>query len=82
MIWQDHETGVCVVTHELFSRPARLIVVVMLLAAENSQWTTDELKAVISKCETLLGYTLQKNEETPTITLCELEHLCPIPHTL
>jgi hypothetical protein len=77
MIWQDRETGVCVVTHELYSRPARLIGVVMLLAAEKSQWTTDGLKAVISKYETLPGCTLQKNEETSTITLCELEHLCP-----
>jgi hypothetical protein len=72
MIWQDRETGVCVVTHELYSRPAGLIGVVMLLAAEKSQWTTDELKAVITKYETLLGCTLQKNEETSIITLCEL----------
>jgi hypothetical protein len=54
----------------------------MLLAAEKSQWTTDGLKAVISKYETLPGCTLQKNEETSVVTLCELEHLCPIPHTL
>jgi len=77
IIWQDRETGVCVVTHELYSRPARLIGVVMLLAAEKSQWTTDELKAVISKYETLPGRTLQKNEDPSTITLCELKHLCP-----
>ena len=51
IIWQDRETGVCVVTHELYSRRARLIGVVMLLAAEKSQWTTDEPKAVITKCE-------------------------------
>jgi hypothetical protein len=76
MIWQDRETGVYVVTHELYSRPARLIGVVMLLAAEKSQWTTDELKAVITKYETLPGCTLQKNEETSVVTLCELEHLC------
>ena len=81
MIWQDRETGVYVVTHELYSRPARLIGVVMPLAAQKSQWTTDELKAVITKYETLPGCTLQKNEETSIITLCELEHLCPIPHT-
>jgi len=55
IIWQDRETGVYVVTHELRSRPARLIGVVMPLAAEKSQWTTDELKAVISKYETLPG---------------------------
>jgi hypothetical protein len=54
----------------------------MPLAAEKSQWTTDELKAVISKYETLLGCTLQKNEEISVIMLCELEHPCPIPHTL
>jgi hypothetical protein len=82
IIWQDRETGVCMVTHELYSRPARLIGVAMLLAAEKSQWTTDELKAVIIKYETLPGCTLQKNEETSVVTLCELEHLCPIPHTL
>ncbi|MCJ7430931.1 hypothetical protein MUO83_06945 [Candidatus Bathyarchaeota archaeon] len=64
------------------ARPTRLIGVVMLLAAEKSQWTTDGLKAVISKYETLPGCTLQKNEETSVVTLCELEHLCPIPHTL
>jgi hypothetical protein len=82
IIWQDRETGVCVVTHDLYSRPARLIGVVMLLAAEKSQWTTDELKAVITKYKTLPGCTLQKNEETSIITLCEPEDLCPIPHTL
>ena len=60
MIWQDRETGVYVVTHELYSRPARLIGV-MLLAAEKSQWTTDEPKAVITKYKTLPCYTLQKN---------------------
>jgi hypothetical protein len=81
IIWQDRETGVYVATHELYSRPAKLIGVVMPLAARKSQWTTDELKAVITKYETLPGCTLQKNEETPIITLCELEHLCPIPHT-
>jgi hypothetical protein len=53
----------------------------MLLAAEKSQWTTDELKAVVTKYETLPCYTLQKNGETSIITLCELEHVCPIPHT-
>ena len=63
------------VTHKLYSRPARLIGVVMPLAAEKSQWTTDGLKAVISKYEALPGCTVQKNEETSTITLCELEHL-------
>jgi len=77
IIWQDRETGVYVVTHELYSRPTRPIGVVMPLAAEKSQWTTDEPKAVITKHETLLGCTLQKNEETSIITLCELEHLCP-----
>ena len=82
IIWQARETGVYVVTHELRSRPARLIGVVMPLAAEESQWTTDGLKAVISKYETLLGCILQKNEEISVVTLCELEHLCPIPHTL
>jgi hypothetical protein len=77
IIWQDRETGVYVVTHELYSRPARLIGVVMLLAAERSQWTTDELKAVITKYGALPGCTLQKNEDPSIITLCELEHLCP-----
>jgi hypothetical protein len=82
IIWQYRETGVCVVTHGLCSRPAGLIGVVMLLAAEKSPWTTDGLKAVISKYETLLGCTLQKNGEISVVTLCELERLCPIPHTL
>jgi len=82
MIWQDRETGVCVVTRKLYSRPARLIGVVMLLAAEKSQWTTDGLKAVISKYETLPGCAPQKNGEISVVTLCELERLCPIPHAL
>jgi hypothetical protein len=55
IIWQDRETSVYVATHELYSRPAKLIGVVMPLAAEKSQWTTDELKAVITKYETLPG---------------------------
>lgn len=53
----------------------------MPLAAERSQWTINELKAAVSKYETLLGYILQKNEEI-SITLCELAHLCPVPLTL
>jgi hypothetical protein len=77
IIWQDRETGVYVATHELYSRPAKLIGIVMPLAAQKSQWTTDELKAVITKYETLPGCTLQKNEEISVVTLCELEHLCP-----
>ena len=32
MIWMDEASGVCVVTHELFSRPASLIGVVLPLA--------------------------------------------------
>lgn len=31
MIWTDEASGVCVVTHELFSRPASLIGVVLPL---------------------------------------------------
>jgi hypothetical protein len=65
MIWMDEKTGVCVVTHELFSRPAQLIGVVMPLVSRKHTWTSEELKAVVTRYESKLGYKLQKDQETP-----------------
>ena len=83
MIWQDEATGICVVTHELFSRPAQLIGIVMPLVSKKQEWTSEELKAVVARYEAKLGYELQKDQETPQILrLGEVEKLCPLDHVL
>ena len=83
MIWMDMETGVCVVTHELFSSPVQLLGLVLPLVAEKSAWTSMELKAVVARYEAKLGYVLQKHGGMPTIlTLSEVVKLCPISHIL
>jgi len=83
MIWLDKESGVCVVTHELFGRPAQLIGVVMPLAPERLEWTAEELKAAVARYEAKLGYELQKDEHVPEIlSLTEVDNLCPVPHVL
>jgi len=83
MIWMDELTGVCVITHELFSRPAELIGIVMPLVSKKHRWTSEELKAVVTRYEVKLGYKLQKTRENPKIlTLSEVEKLCPIDHIL
>jgi hypothetical protein len=79
----DEQSGVCVVTHELFSRPAELLGVVMPLVTAKHQWTSDELKAVIARYESKLGYKLKKTQGAPSILrLSEVEQLCPIDHIL
>ena len=79
MIWRDEETDAYVVTHELFSRPAVLIGVVLPLASGKQAWTTEELEAVVARFEAGLGYELQKDGGTPKIlSLSEVEKLCPI----
>jgi hypothetical protein len=81
MIWQDAKTGACVVTHELFSRPAQLLGIVMPMASEKQSWTSSELKAVVARYESKLGYKLQKDDGMPKIlTLDKVEKLYPIPH--
>lgn len=83
MIWMDKETGAYVVTHELFSRPAVLIGIVMPLVSAKHVWTSEELEAVVARYEVKLGYKLQKDRETPKILrLSEVERLCPINHLL
>lgn len=79
MIWRDEETDAYVVTHELFSRPASLTGVVLPLANEKMSWTTEELKAVVARFESGLGYELRKDGGTPKIlSLSEVEKLCPL----
>ena len=83
MIWMDKSSGVCVVTHELFSRPASLIGVVLPLASPKSHWASDEFKAAVARYEAKLGYELQKDSRVPKIlSLSEVEKLCPITHVL
>jgi hypothetical protein len=83
MIWMDEASGVCVVTHELFSRPASLVGVVLPLATRKRQWTSGEFKAVVARYEAKLGYELQKEECAPRIlSLAEVERLCPVTHVL
>ena len=79
----DAETGVCVVTHELFSSPVQLIGIVMPLAPKKLEWTTDEFKAAVARYEAKLGYKLKKASGSPKIlSLSEVEKLCPVPHIL
>jgi len=79
IIWRDEETDAYIVAHELFSRPASLIGVVLPLASEKTSWTTEELEAVVARLEAGLGYELQKDGGTPKIlSLSEVEKLCPI----
>ena len=81
MIWTDEASGVCVVTHELFSRSASLIGVVLPLATRKRQWASGEFKAVNARYEALLGYELQREECAPRfISLAEVEKLCPVTH--
>jgi len=83
MIWMDETSGVCVVTHELFSRPASLIGVVLPLATRKTKWTSCEFKAVVARYEAKLGYELQQNQGMPRIlSLSEVEKLCPVTHVL
>jgi hypothetical protein len=83
MIWQDDETGVCVVTHELFSGPARMIGIVMPLVSRKLTWTCEELKAVVKRYEGKLGYGLRKGEGMPRILeLFQVQALMPIDHIL
>ena len=83
MIGMDEASGVCLVTHELFSRPASLVGVVLPLATRKNRWTSGEFKAVIARYEAKLGYELQKEECAPRIvSLAEVERLCPVTHVL
>jgi hypothetical protein len=82
MIWRDEETGIYIVTHELFSMPARLIGVVMPLVPKKLEWTTDEFKAAIKRYEAKLGYELKEASRYRILSLREVEQLCPVPHIL
>jgi len=83
MIWQDDETGICVVTHELFSRPHSLTGIVMPLVDRKTTWTGEEFIAVVKRYEEKLGYGLEKGVGLPRIlTLSEVEELCPVSHIL
>jgi len=63
--------------------PSQLIGVVMPLVSRKHTWTSEELKAVVTRYESKLGYKLQKDQETPRILrLSEVEKLCPIDHIL
>lgn len=55
----------------------------MPLVSRKHTWTSEELKAVVTRYESKLGYKLQKDQETPRILrLSEVEKLCPIDHIL
>jgi hypothetical protein len=83
MIWQDEATGIYVVTHELFSRPAQLIGVVLPLVSKKQEGTSGELKAVVTCYEAKLGYKLQKDDGmSKLLSLGEVEKLYPYPHPL
>ena len=81
MIWMDEQSGVCVVTHELFSRPAQLIGIVMLLVSAKHMWTSEGPQGVVIRYKAKLRYKLQKDEHAPRIlSLTEVDQLCPINH--
>ena len=83
MIWKDEASGVCVVTHQFFSRPASLIGVFLPLATRKRQWASGGFKAAVARYEAKLGYELQKEECAPRIlSLAEVERLCPVTHVL